>query len=408
MALSINDALEIITQLDISTKYEIIPIEEASNRISAENISTQIPLPNFDNSSMDGYAFKYENINNPLNIIDTIFAGDNKNTILTNNTCVKIMTGAIIPKNATAVVPKEYCKTVNKNTILVEDKTLKKYSHIRFKGEDLKVNEKILKKGTEINFSHITLLSSQGISHIKVYKKPKVVVFSSGEELKLHYENIQSHQIYNSNTPTFLTRCKELNCDVTFIGQARDTMHSIEELISNSLDANLIISSGGVSVGDADFTKEAFLNMGFTEIFKKVNIKPGKQAIFGRIKDTYILNLPGNPLSGALFFEIIGKILIQKLLGSKAIYHGTILAKLANDLKNKEGSFTVIPGFYDGEYFYQEEKRFPGMVSSLSRSNSMIVLNDDISILKKNAQIKVLPINWNFFSENYKDFLTYK
>lgn len=408
MALSVENAINTITNLPINPKFEIIPIEEASARVCAENITAQLELPRFNNSAMDGYGFKIADLNKELKIVATIFAGDNKDITLEEATCVKIMTGAVVPHDVNVIAPKENCKILENGNIIIEDTSLKEYSHIRFKGEDVSQNEEILKLGDEINFSHITLLSSQGISFIKVFKKPKVVIFSSGEELKLHYEKIEDHQIYNSNTPTLLTRCKEFNCDVTFIGQARDSVESLQELILNSLDADLIVTSGGVSVGDADFTNEAFTSLNFEQIFRGIEIKPGKPTIFGKIENTFILNLPGNPLATAIIFEVFGKVLLQKLLASNSIFHGTINAKLGTDLKNKKGRVTIIPGLFDGEYFFPEDKRLPGMVSTLSKSNCMIALSEEISSLKKDSIVKLLPISWKFFRKDYKDFLTYE
>jgi len=407
MALSVHNTLKKIINLNIEPRFEIIPIEESIQRVCAQNIKATLPLPRFNNSAMDGYALRYEDIDKPLTIVDTIFAGDNKNINLQEADCVKIMTGAVVPEDATLIVPKEEC-TQSNNKVFINNQSLKKYSHVRMRGEDVNIDDAILSLGDEINFANITLLSSQGISYIKVFKKPKIVVFSSGEELKLHYEKIEDHQIYNSNTPTLIARCKELNCDVTFIGQARDSIESLEYLIKNSLNADLIITSGGVSVGDADFTNEAFTNLGFEEIFRGIAIKPGKPTIFGKIENTFILNLPGNPLASALIFEFFGKVLIQKLLGSSLLNHNTINTKIGTDLKNKKGRITIIPGWFDGESFYPEEKRSAGMLTTLSKSNSMIILDENVTLLKKDSKIKILPINWKFFTKENKDFITYE
>ncbi len=407
MAISVEAAIEIISNLTLNLNYEIIPIENATSRICAEEIFATSFLPKFNNSAMDGYAIIYEDKNSELEIIDTIFAGDNNDKLLEKNSCIKIMTGAKIPQNSTAIIPKEDVEELNDNKIKIL-KNVKEFQHIRYIGEDIKLNELLLTNGDEINFSKITLLASQGISHIKVYKKPKIVVFASGEELKLHYEKIESFQIYNSNTPTFIARAKELGCEVTFIGQAKDSVEAIKELIMNSLDANLIITSGGVSVGDADFTKEAFNSLDFKTLFDGIDIKPGKPTVFGKIKDTYILNLPGNPLASALIFEMFGKILIQKLLGSKNIYPNYILGKLKEPFFTKKGKTTLISGFFDGEYFEISQKRSPGMVSILSSCNSMICINSEVEKLEKDSLIKILPINWKFFSDIKKDFLTHE
>ena len=407
MAVNVQSAIEIISNLTLDLNFEIVPIENATSRICAQKIFATSFLPKFNNSAMDGYAIIYEDKDNELNIIDTIFAGDNNNKLLEKNSCIKIMTGAKIPDNATAIIPKEDTEKLNDNKIKII-KNVKEFQHIRYIGEDIKENELLINIGDEINFSKITLLASQGISYIKVYKKPKVVVFASGEELKLHYEQIESFQIYNSNTPTFVTRTKELGCEVTFIGQAKDSIEAIKELINNSLDANLIITSGGVSVGDADFTKEAFSELDFETLFDGIDIKPGKPTVFGKIKNTYILNLPGNPLASALIFEMFGKILIQKLLGEKNIYPNYILGKIKEPFFTKKGKTTLIPGFFDGEYFEVSQKRSPGMVSVLSSCNSMICIDNEVEKLEKDSLIKILPINWKFFSDIKKDFLTHE
>ncbi len=407
MAVNVQSAIEIISNLTLSLNFEILPIENSTSRICAEEIFATSFLPKFNNSAMDGYAIIYEDKNSELEIIDTIFAGDNNNKLLEKNSCIKIMTGAKIPQNSTAIIPKEDVEELNDNKIKIL-KNVKEFQHIRYIGEDIKENELLLNNGDEINFSKITLLASQGISHIKVYKKPKIVVFASGEELKLHYEKIESFQIYNSNTPTFIARCKELGCEVTFIGQAKDSVEAIKELIINSLDADLIITSGGVSVGDADFTKEAFNALDFQTLFDGIDIKPGKPTVFGKIKNTYILNLPGNPLASALIFEMFGKILIQKLLGSKNIYPNYILGKLKEPFSIKKGKTTLISGFFDGEYFEISQKRSPGMVSILSSCNSMICIDNEVEKLEKDSLIKILPINWKFFSDIKKDFLTHE
>mgnify|MGYP003587824032 FL=1 len=407
MAISVQNAIDIISKISFNPNFEILPIENAISRISAEEIFATSFLPKFNNSAMDGYAIIYENKENDLNIIDTIFAGDDNNRLIENNSCIKIMTGARIPDNATAIIPKEDTQELTDNKIKII-KDVKKFQHIRYIGEDIKKDNLLIDIGEEINFSKITLLASQGFSHIKVYKKPKVVVFASGEELKLHYEKIEDYQIYNSNTPTFISRAKELGCDVTFIGQAKDSIESICKLINNSLDAELIITSGGVSVGDADFTREAFNKLNFETIFDGIKIKPGKPTIFGKIKDSYILNLPGNPLASALIFELFGKSIIQKLLGTNQIYQSFIYGKLQNDFKTKKGRITIIPGFFDGEYFEISENKSPGMVSTLSKCNSMIVIDENVEVLSKDSLVKILPINWKFFSDKKKDILTYE
>jgi molybdopterin molybdotransferase len=405
MAISIYQALELIEQHTTKVGFEIVPLENSLKRVCARDIFATHSLPRFNNSAMDGYGVKLQNSSKDIKVIDTILAGSSSQTQINQNQAIKITTGARVPSSVEAIIPQEDI-TKNSDGTIILPTNIKQDSHIRFIGEDIKSGEKILEDGQEINFACITALASQGITHIKVYKKPKIVVFASGEELKLHYEQVKEYQIYNSNTPTLIARTKELGCDTTFIGVANDTIESIQEHIENSLDADLIITSGGVSVGEADFTKEAFANLNIQTIFDGIAIKPGKPTVFGKINTAHILNLPGNPLASALIFELFGKILIQNLNGSKDIYHNTIVAKLNDDFKNKKGRPTLIPGYFDGEYFTPSQKRSPGMVNVLNHCNSLILLNENVDFLSKNSFVKIFPINWKFFTNEKKGFET--
>ena len=405
MAVNIHEALDTIYKNSFNPKFEIVPIENSQARICAQEVIAIHALPKFDNSAMDGYAILFEDAENILKVEKKIFAGDDVNLALQPNTCVKIMTGAKIPSNATAVIPQECVELIDKEHIKVPQ-NITKFQHIRFIGEDIQENDVLIKIGTEINFSQITLLSSQGYTHVKVFKKPKVVVFSSGEELKLHYEQVENYQIYNSNTPTLLSRVKELGCDVTFIGGAKDSVKSLCEFIENSLDADLIITSGGVSVGEADFTRDALNTFDFKVLFDGIKIKPGKPTLFGKINNTLVLSLPGNPLAASLVFEMFGKIILQTLKGSKDIYHNTITTKISQDLKTRPGRVTLLPGYFNGQNFEVSSKSGAGMVSVLSVCNCFLVLDETVEKLSCEKEVKILPITWKFMSENKKDYIT--
>ena len=407
MAVSVQEALYLIEQNIKKINCEILPMEDTLGRVCGEDIFATHFMPRFNNSAMDGYGVIVDDADSEVKVIDTILAGNKKTPKIKKGQCVKIMTGARVPKSVEAIVPQELVETIDKNSVKLP-LDIKPYSHIRFVGEDIKNGELLIKKGEDINFAKITLLASQGITHLKVFKQPKVTVFASGEELKLHYEKVKKYQIYNSNTPTLIARIQELGCEVKFIGMAQDSVESIKELIRNSLDSDLIVTSGGVSVGEADFTKEAFDDLGMETIFTGIIVKPGKPTILGKIGKTSILNLPGNPLASSLIFELFGKIILQNLKGSNDIYHNILKTSCAQDLYNKKGRITIIPGYYDGEKFEPSAKRSPGMVNILSKCNSMIVLDENVEIIKENGSLNVLPINWNFFTNKVKDFLTYE
>ena len=267
MTVEITEALNLIDEAVNALSIEIIPIELCVGRVLCEEITATYDLPAFDNSAMDGYAVCCGASNQSYEVTQTIFAGDKDSLNVTVDHPVKIMTGAPVPQGCEAIVPIENVSCEG-NKVSFPD-AIVSGMHIRKKGEDISVGDSLLHKGTKVFAFHIALLASQGISHVRVYKRPKVAVFASGEELKMHFETVESHQIYNSNAPTFLARAKELGAEVQFIGSAHDNLENIQEHIKASLDADLIVTSGGVSVGDADFIREAFDSFGIKRLLKK-------------------------------------------------------------------------------------------------------------------------------------------
>ena len=396
MAIKVEEALEIIYKNIKPKSIKILPIEQSLGLVLAEDIIATHNLPPFDNSAMDGYAVKISDSGQSVKVSHTIFAGDNSDEILTKTNAIKIMTGARIPQGCECIVPIEETTESHFGVVLPHNLELGK--HIRLAGEDIKCCDQLLKKGKRLFAHQITLLASQGISHVKVHKKPHVAIFASGSELKMHFEQVDSHQLYNTNTPTFYSRALELNCEVDFIGTATDSLEDIKEHIKSALDSDLIITSGGVSVGDADFTKEAFGAFGYDIFFDKVEIKPGKPTTVGKIGNTTILNLPGNPLAAALNFELIGCSIIHALSGDISKYLSTIKTKMKIDYKLKVGRRSLVPCYFDGETFNPCEKFAPGMVSPLANSNAYIMISENCSILNKGDEVKIIPTRFIFTS----------
>ena len=404
LLVSIEKALELI-YTKVKTKHiKILPIESVLGMVLAQDVIATHNLPPYDNSAMDGYAVKLIDEAKEVKVEHTIFAGDNFNEELQNTMALKIMTGAKIPKGCECIVPIENVSLCDNGVILPDN--LINGIHIRHKGEDIKKGTKLLSSGVKLHAHHLTLLASQGISHIKVYKKPKVAIFASGNELKMHFETADSYQLYNTNSPTFYSRSIELGCEVEFIGTAQDTLEDIHTHIESALDCDLIITSGGVSVGDADFTKEAFGAFGYNIFFDKIAIKPGKPTTVGQIGDTYILNLAGNPLAAALNFELFGQSLLLALSGEKEKFLNTIEAKISQDYKIKKGRRTLVPGNFNGVSFTPYEKFAPGMISPLAKSNAYIIIDDNCDFLPKDSLVKILPTRFPFTSEEQTSLIT--
>ncbi|SMP88587.1 molybdopterin molybdochelatase [Epsilonproteobacteria bacterium SCGC AD-308-O04] len=404
MAVTVEEALDLIYK-NVTNKFvKILPIEQALGSIIAQDIKATHNLPPYDNSAMDGYAVKISDGGTCVSVNHTIFAGDNSDEELISESAIKIMTGAKIPLGTQCIVPIEETKECNGGVTLPGNLVMSK--HIRFCGEDIKSGDRLLKIGDRLSAHQITLLASQGISHIKVYKKPRVAIFASGNELKMHFENVESFQLYNTNTPTFFARAEELGCEVDFVGTASDTLEDIKLHIQSALDSNLIITSGGVSVGDADFTKEAFEAFEYVNIFNKVEIKPGKPTNFGRIGNTFILNLPGNPLAAALNFELFAQSIILALSGDNSKYLNSINSKMKADYRLRAGKKTLVPGNYDGEFFLACDKFAPGMVSPLATSNSYIIIDEACSGLTSGDYVKVIPTRFSFTSKEKVDLVS--
>lgn len=400
MAVSITEAIEHILSNTKSTKSELVSLENALNRISYNKLYATISLPTFNNSAMDGYGLKGKHDN--YTIVGKILAGDAHSYDLKEGECVTIMTGAEVPSSVSSIIPQEHTTNID-NTIMI-NKPVQEKANIRFQGEDINIGEVILPKGEKITSAHISLLASQGITHIKVHRIPRVAVFASGSELKLHFETLEKSQVYNSNTPYLMARSSELGCETLFVGKAEDSIEALQALIKDSLDCDFIVTSGGVSVGEADFTKAAFEGLGCESIFSKVQIKPGKPTTFGKIGDTLVLNLPGNPLASSLNFEIFGKPLLMKLQGLKTIHHSFINTKISQNFTMHRPVDTVLPGFFNGETFAPATKFSPGNVNVLNHCNGMIIIDKETSALQQDDIVKFLPIRWEFLREEFTNF----
>ncbi len=401
---SITEALDLIHSNVKAVHTEILPIESALGYVAAEHIHARFDLPRFDNSAMDGYAVTMADAGGVIEPQPTIFAGDESDVKVTKGRGVKIMTGAVIPEGADAVIPVENTKESESGIQLPE--TVKRGANIRKRGEDIAKGERIVEAGDSVDAYSITQLASQGITHIRVHRKPKVTVFATGHELRMHFESVEAHQIYNSNAPTFIARSVELGCEARFTGTTADTMESIKEQISASLDSDLIITSGGVSVGDADFTKEAFFELGMERLFEKVNIKPGKPTTVGRIGKTWIVNLPGNPLAAAVNFELFAQSIIRRLRGVNRPYLAPIETISKSDISVKPGKYTVLLGKFDGKGFEVLPKQGPGMVSPLKEAEGMIVTTPQTGLIPAGTRVRLLPIHSPVGSASRTDIFT--
>lgn len=374
--------------------YEVLPIENCYERVLFEDIKATFDMPKFDNSAMDGYGVKLCDKGKKVTLVSSEFAGDERQKIKSGEV-IKIMTGARVDSSIEAVVPFEYIED-RENIILPID--IKESANIRPKGEEFKEGEILLFRGEELDSSKIALIASLGISHIKVYKKLKVQIISTGDEIQNHFDTPNPNKIFNSSSYYFLN---EKFCNVEFSGIVGDSKEEIKSIIDKSAD--LIVTTGGISMGEKDFTTVAFSESGYDVKFKKIEIKPGKPFVFCTGENIATL-LTGNPFASVLNYNIFVKPLIRKMAGCKEYYHKFQELTLQSDIKRKAGRDEVIAGNIDELGFTPYPKKGSGMISVMAKSDGVVIL--DKSVWEKRKGEKVKYLSFRSFDEKFKEFIS--
>lgn len=393
-------SLDLVNQ---TTFKEIIPISEAIGRVLSKDVICVKNLPAFNNSAMDGFAIKFSDAGKTLSINKVIFAGDKGVKVepsLKENECYKIMTGAKVPFDADTIIPIENCFDVTQNSVRIPLE-IKKGANLRLKGEEQKEGSVILKRGEKITSSFITLLASQGLVMVEVYKKISIAVLSTGNEIKEPWEQSDDEEIYNCNSYALISLLKEKNFDATYCGVIPDNLEESKAFIKNLKNYNVIISTGGISMGDADFVGEAFLQNGLDIAFHGVNIKPGRPIMMGKMQNTVVICLPGNPLTAMVNIYLFTLPMLKKLQGEISINHGFVKGINQKEFKTKKGRVNVVLGrVQNGEFFVTRDNKYgSGMITVLYESNAILVTNEQTSNINQNQEVKLLEFNGKFFEE---------
>ena len=380
----IKEALEkIFNNINLKNSSEFISIENAVDKIVAEDIIAVKNLPSFDNSALDGYAINFADRNTPIDIVDTIFAGDNREISIKSGECVKIMTGAKMPKGADTVVRFEDA-VVESNKKLIVDERTKRFSAFRHKGEEIKSGDVLFSVDTRLSAAHVMMLAAQGISFVKVFCKPKIGIFSSGDEIVEPWQNASEDQIYNANAIGMQALLSKFGFKSSYLGIIKDDLNDTINAI-DSADMDVLICSGGASKGEADFMKTALLSLGFTELFGYIDARPSRPSK-AYVKDNKIVFImPGNPMSAFLSaFLLIVPFLLKKPLE-------TTKARIMQDLKVKPGRQNVVLGRLEDDKFYvtDNNKYGSGMIMPLIKSNAICLSNFDQSDFNQNDEVVV-------------------
>jgi molybdopterin molybdotransferase len=291
---------------------EIINIGEILGRVLAQDIKSTVNIPPYDNSAMDGFALKHTLGQGEFDISQRIPAGVAPKP-LKKNTVARIFTGAVIPENADCVVIQEECLIEGDSVDILAK--MDKGQNIRKQGEDVKIGEIVLKKGQIIRPQDMGLIASVGLNKIEVFSEITIAFFSTGNELIEPGNELSIGQIYNSNRYTLLGLLKNMPVNFLDLGIVPDDLQSTKDILQRaSNEADIIISTGGVSVGEEDYVKTALESLGELTMYK-VKMKPGKPFTFGKINKAYFLGLPGNPVSAFVIFNLFARSFIAKCIG---------------------------------------------------------------------------------------------
>jgi len=399
--LSVEQTLENIKNgISSLSNTIVLPIRDALDHVLAEEVISTINVPPHRNSAMDGYAIKYSDIKNDpdatLNVVGKSFAGEPYTGNVKAGECVRIMTGAMMPADCDSVIMQE--QTEKQDNSITVSGSHRPEENVRFPGEDIKQGDVILQPGKKISPADLGLLSSIGIAEITVYCIPKVAFFSTGDELKSLDEELGPGDIYDSNRYTLHGMLKQMNVEIIDLGVIADKKELIKQtLIDAAEKADMVLTSGGASVGEADYISDILNEIGAVN-FWKIAMKPGKPLAFGHINETPFFGLPGNPVSVMATCYLFVQPAIQQLKGINKDDQLKLTAKLENNLKKAPGRTDFQRGIFTQQQNGKLSVSTTGMqgshiLTSMSLANCFIVLPRDSGNISEGELVEILPFN---------------
>jgi molybdopterin molybdotransferase len=312
--ISFENAFEIMMKYAPTLPEETTDLFEAAGRILAVDVRSDTDMPPFDKSAMDGYASRREDLGNILRIVEEIPAGKAPEKKIGKNQCSRIMTGAKVPQGADCVVMIEYTKNPTNDTMQFLGNNTE--NNICYKGEDIKKGDIVLQKGIIIKPQDIAVLATVGCATPPVYTRPRVGIVATGDELVEPDAVPGETQIRNSNSWQIYSQAKTMGAVPIYYGVAKDTRKALDEKIKKACaECNVLLLSGGVSMGDFDLVPEVLRENGFETVFHRVGIKPGRPTLFCVSENVFCFGLPGNPVSTFVTFEMFVKPFLYKMMG---------------------------------------------------------------------------------------------
>ena len=379
------------------TAVERLNIRAALGRVLAEDVISPVNVPQHDNSAMDGYAVRFSDLNSAgettLKVIGTAFAGKPYDGLLGPGQAVRIMTGAVIPTDADTVIQQERAKVSGDQVAVLP--VPKKGTNTRSAGEDLRAGEAALKRGQPVRPAEIGMMASLGIGEVAVYRKLRVAFFSTGDELVAIGTPLGPGQIYDSNRYTIYGLLLRLGCDVLDMGVIRDTPQDVERAFRDAAQAaDVVITSGGVSVGEADYVKQILDRLGEV-LFWKIAMKPGRPLAYGKIGNAHFFGLPGNPVAVMVTFYQFVRDALLHLQGQTAIAPlPTQKVICTSPIKKAPGRTEFQRGILsrgeDGQWTVRTTgDQGSGILSSMSQANCFIILPTDLGNVPPGTAVDV-------------------
>ena len=389
--IQVEEALSIIAQNSTKMPVQTIAVNKALGYILAETIYSPIAMPPFRQSAMDGYAFIHSE-RHQYDVIGLSQAGDHSKIKLKENEAVRIFTGAFVPNNADTVVMQEHVLANDKSILIT--RMPEQHLNVRAKGEQIQEGEVVFEANTLITPAAIGFLACLGITEIEVFKKPKVAILVTGNELVKPGGKLPKGKIYESNSVMLQTALQTIGVKKSKVYTVKDNLKATKKALKEILKKyDVVLVSGGISVGDYDFVKEALLANGVEELFYKINQKPGKPMFFGSKKETLVFALPGNPASSLTNFYIYVYPAIKNRMGFSQTHLPKLVRKLNSGFINTSGKTLFLKALYDETNVTILEGQSSAMLNTFAIANSLLIVPHDKESLKKGEQVTLLPIN---------------
>lgn len=321
---------------------EVVPVLDAVGRVLADDVAAPWDLPAWNNSAMDGYAVRAEEVRPgaPLRLSAYIPAGAPGAEPLAPGTVAKILTGAPLPAGADSIVPFEEAE--EREGSMIATAPVRRGAHVRRKGEDLRAGETVLRAGTVVGPTEVSWFAASSRLSVRVHRRPRVAILSTGDELVPPGEALGPGKIHDSNGLAVAAAVKLLGGEPAVLGIARDDRASLQALLEEGLRADLLVTSAGVSMGDRDLVRQVLDSLGVKQVFWKIDIKPGRPTAFALRGGTLVLSLPGNPVSTLVTFEEFVRPALLRMMGHRAVLRPTVSATFLDEFPRKPGRVSFL------------------------------------------------------------------